>query len=74
LQEYKAAHARIEAICRSVAEMPLMLVDRKRTYEVEEFEALQAQHTAQVRPQRVSGALPMHGCLNKSPIRRGAAL
>lgn len=47
-QEYKAANTRIEAICRSVAELSLVAVDRKRTYDVEEFETLQMEHHAQV--------------------------
>jgi hypothetical protein len=61
LQEYKAANARIEAICRSVAELSLVAVDRKRTYDVEEFETLQMEHHAQV-----GGACHTHAALDKA--------
>lgn len=51
--EYKAGAARIEALCRAIGEGMLVDVERKRLYELPEFEAVQAAHI-----DKVSGLAP----------------
>lgn len=48
MTEFKAGVATIEGLCRGVAEGLLVDVERKRLYELPEFEAVQAEHHARV--------------------------
>lgn len=49
VSEFKAGAAAVEALCRSVADALLVDVERKRLYELPEFESVQAEHHARVR-------------------------
>jgi dynein heavy chain, axonemal len=53
--EFKAASARIEQLCKSIAESLLINVEKKKLYDFSEFEAVQATHHAQVRGRMKGG-------------------
>jgi hypothetical protein len=55
--EFKAGAAAIESLCREVSEALLVDVERKRLYDLPEFEAVQAEHHARVRRARAGGRL-----------------
>lgn len=46
--EFKAGMARIDALCKSIAEGLLIDVEKKKLYEYTEFEAVQAKHHSMV--------------------------
>lgn len=46
--DFKAANQRIDAVCRGISEMVLLLVERKATYQHSQFQELQAAHHTQV--------------------------
>lgn len=46
--DFKAGAAQVDALCRSVAECMLVDVERKRLYDLPDFEAVQAEHHAKV--------------------------
>lgn len=56
--DYKAACARLDAICRSISEMVLVEVEKKKIYQHTEFATLQEQHHAKVWHARNLGAVP----------------
>lgn len=48
VSEFKAGVALIEGLCRGITEGLLVDVERKRLYELPEFEAVQVAHHVQV--------------------------
>jgi hypothetical protein len=55
--EFKAGAASIEALCRGVAEGLLVDAERRRVYELPEFEAVQAEHHKKARARSGGRAL-----------------
>jgi dynein heavy chain len=47
--EFKGAAARIDSLCKAIAEGLLINVEKKKLYDYTEFEAVQAKHHAMVR-------------------------
>jgi dynein heavy chain len=54
--DFKAASQRIDAVCRSIAELGLVSVEKKRIYQHTEFQEMQAAHHAIVREKLVAAA------------------
>ncbi|GIM07381.1 hypothetical protein Vretimale_11536 [Volvox reticuliferus] len=52
--DYKAANARLDAICRSISELVLVDVEKKKIYQHTEFATLQEQHHAKIKDRLVS--------------------
>lgn len=48
VSEFKAANQRIDIICRQLGELVLINVEKKRIYQLSEFQDMQSQHQAQV--------------------------
>jgi len=48
VSEFKAGVAQIEALCKGIAEGLLINVEKKKLYDLTEFEAVQAAHHAMV--------------------------
>jgi hypothetical protein len=57
ISKFKAGAATVEALCRGVADGLLVDVERKRVYDVPEFEEVQAAHHARVRAAGVATQL-----------------
>lgn len=49
MRDFKAGAARVEALCRAVGETMLVDVERRRLYELPQFQEVQAAHMAKVR-------------------------
>ena len=46
--DFKAANMRISAICKSISELVLVNVEKKKIYQYAEFQEVQAEHHDQV--------------------------
>lgn len=62
--EFKAGLAAIDAQCRGVAEGLLINVEKKRLYELPEFEDVQGRHHAMV---RAACTRQVHACMRAAP-------
>lgn len=61
VSEFKAANQRIDAICRQLAELVLVNVEKKRIYQLSEFQDMQSVHQGQVGATR---GQPLHALMH----------
>lgn len=54
MTEFKSANQRIDAVCKSISELVLVAVEKKKIYQLGEFQDLQSAHHAQVKEKLVA--------------------